>query len=361
MNKYIVFLLSFLSLALSSCLKDAPENVEADVLNFSFEEMPEMNFIPEKGNNKITFEIKDDKINTGQLTPIIKISEGATISPQSGVPQDFRDTVTYIVTSENKRWKNEYKVLIKAIKPLIFTFDDWETAGTGAIRYPTPSDYSWENANYGIGIAKLGNVENYPTRPTSDSWRGDNAVLLETQRGGTYFGVLVPVFSASVFRGKFGPINMGNFARSIRFGQPHDRKQGRPVLFSGYFKYKSGSTFYDEHDNVVSGRVDEGSIYSVLFRTEKGVAGTDRDEFLDGTNILTSDKIVAVAQMEHCRNTPEYTRFEIPFLYRDVIDYDRFDYKLTAVFSSSRDGDFYRGADGSTLIVDEVEIVCEDF
>jgi hypothetical protein len=360
MNKCFVVLLSVM-LMLSSCIKVAPENVEADILSFGFEEYPEMSFIPDKGNRKITFEVKGNEINIERMTPVIRVSEGATVSPESGVRQDFRDTVRFVVTSENGRWTNEYKVSIDVIKPLVFGFDCWETAGTGNIMYPALCDYLWGNANQGVGLAKLGNVDLYPTRPTADSHGGENAVLLETQRGGTFFGVLVPVFSASVFRGKFGNIDMGNFARSIKLGQPHVKEQGRPVLFTGYFKYKAGDVFYDEHGDVVPGRVDEGAAYAVLFRTAKGVAGTEKDEFLDGTNVLTSDRIVAVARMERCPDTPEYTRFEIPFLYRKVIDYDSYDYKLTVVFSSSRDGDFYRGADGSRLTVDDVEVVCEEF
>ena len=33
-------------------------------------------------------------------------------------------------------------------------------------------------------------------------------------------------------------------------------------------------------------------------------------------------------------------------------------YSITIVFSSSIDGDYFSGAEGSTLIVDNVELVC---
>ena len=35
-------------------------------------------------------------------------------------------------------------------------------------------------------------------------------------------------------------------------------------------------------------------------------------------------------------------------------------YKLGIVFSSSVDGAYFKGAVGSTLYVDEVELICED-
>ena len=36
------------------------------------------------------------------------------------------------------------------------------------------------------------------------------------------------------------------------------------------------------------------------------------------------------------------------------------EYKLGIVFSSSVDGAYFKGAVGSTLYVDEVELICED-
>ncbi|MDR1562189.1 MAG: PCMD domain-containing protein [Dysgonamonadaceae bacterium] len=358
MSKYIVVLLLVLMFSMIGCIKDAPKNIEADILSFGFKEKPDMCVMPDKGLSKIVFETKEP--GTGMLTPDITVSEGATIDPKSGVPQDFNNTVLYTVTSENRLWMHEYTVQVKVVNPLVCSFDEWESAGAGTIQYPVLNDYSWSSANPGVGTARAGKVTDYPARPTADAYRGTHAALLETQRGGRYFNVLVPIFPASLFRGKFS-IDLSNFAKSVKFGQPHSMDLGRPVLFSGYFKYKAGSPFYDENDNIVPGRVDEGAVYSVLFKTAKGVAGTEKDEFLDGTNILTSDKIVAIAKIEHCTDTPEYTHFEIPFVYKEEINYDLFDYKLTVVLASSREGDFYRGAVGSTLTVDEVEVVCVDF
>lgn len=46
-----------------------------------------------------------------QLAPVIELSEGATIDPPSGVPQDFSDFVVYVVTSESGAQKG-YTVLV---------------------------------------------------------------------------------------------------------------------------------------------------------------------------------------------------------------------------------------------------------
>ena len=54
----------------------------------------------------------------------------------------------------------------------------------------------------------------------------------------------------------------------------------------------------------------------------------------------------------------EYTPFNIEFEY--LQEYDRTaKYKFAIICSSSKDGDLFKGAGGSTLIVDEFEVICE--
>lgn len=346
---------------LTSCIKDEPENIEADILSFSFQKRPDIKAVPPKSSGQIIFELNETDTDISELIPDIQISEGATISPSPDIPQDFSDTVTYIVSSQDKRWNRTYKVLIKKMIPLKFSFEEWTTAGVGILKYPTLSDQLWGTANQGIALAKFGKVDVFPTRSTTDAYKGNSAAMMETQRGGKYFNFLIPIFSGSLFRGQFGPIVMSNFAKSVKFGQPHAFEQGRPVLFKGYYKYKVGEPFYDENDNIVAGRIDECSAYAVLYKITKGVAGTPKDEFLDGTNILTSDKIVAVAELKDHTAKEQYTYFELPFVYKEEPNYATYDYKLAVVFASSKEGDFYRGAVGSTLIVDEVEVICQAY
>jgi hypothetical protein len=55
----------------------------------------------------------------------------------------------------------------------------------------------------------------------------------------------------------------------------------------------------------------------------------------------------------------DFVSFNIPFEKRSnhVVDFEKNNYKLMVVFSSSFYGDRYEGAIGSRLIVDEVEII----
>lgn len=360
-SKFLL-IICVLTISFSSCIKDEPENIEADILSFEFPEYSDLKISPSKESNLIIFETANTtSIDITHLKPSIKISEGASIYPSTDEYQNFSDTVTYTVSSEDRKWSRKYKVLINKILPLKFSFEEWGTAGVGIMTYPKLSDDSWSTANQGIALAKFGKVDEFPTNFTTDAYEGKYAAQLKTQRGGKYFGNLIPIFSGSFFRGQFGPIVMSDFAKSVKFGQPHPIDKGKPIIFKGYYKYKVGDTFYDEKDNVIAGRIDECSIYAVLYKVTKGVTGTKNDEFLDGNNILTSDKIVAIAKLEDTSEKDKYTYFELPFKYKETPDYNTYDYKLAVVFASSKEGDFYRGAVGSTLIVDEVEVTCQAY
>ena len=84
---------------------------------------------------------------------------------------------------------------------------------------------------------------------------------------------------------------------------------------------------------------------------------------LDGSDVQTNRHIVAKAVLKEMKTTDEWTAFDVPFDYfgNEVNEelLNTFGYNLTVVFSSSKDGDLFQGAVGSTLCVDEVSVVCE--
>ena len=87
----------------------------------------------------------------------------------------------------------------------------------------------------------------------------------------------------------------------------------------------------------------------------------------NGDDVFTSNKLVSLARIkpEDVVESDQWTDFEIPFepVKGQVIDDTKLkngEYKLGIVFSSSVDGAYFKGAVGSTLYVDEVELICED-
>lgn len=72
---------------------------EKSILSFRFDALDEEGVIDEL-SRRITFTLPAGTDVT-ELVPTIEVSEGATVEPASGVPQDFTAPVTYTVTAQN--------------------------------------------------------------------------------------------------------------------------------------------------------------------------------------------------------------------------------------------------------------------
>ena len=97
--------------------------------------------------------------------------------------------------------------------------------------------------------------------------------------------------------------------------------------------------------------------FSLTNHDENGNAVT-----LDGNNAQTSPLIVATAIVNNIPPTDNWTQFKEDFRFIQPFSQDILEnrgYSLAIVFSSSADGDFFQGAIGSTLCIDNVRIVCE--
>ena len=73
----------------------------------------------------------------------------------------------------------------------------------------------------------------------------------------------------------------------------------------------------------------------------------------------------AVIDQNSVQETDEWTYFEIPFVIREgkSVDPEKLAagrYSLAIVFASSLRGDYFEGAPGSTLCIDEVVLSYED-
>ena len=156
-----------------------------------------------------------------------------------------------------------------------------------------------------------------------------------------------------MFTGNFVDIDGTNGILS--FGQPFTAK---PTKLTGYYKYTPGELFLDgsvkdkivEHPELT----DECSIKGVLYEV------SSESETLTGVDISGSKKIVAIAQLADGSAKSEYTPFSLEFKYLEGKTYDATKlYKLALICSSSAKGDTFNGAAGSTLFVDELEVVFE--
>ena len=100
-----------------ACKKDndetLPLSAEKDILSFVFT-VEGNTYSGTISNTSITAQLPEDT-DVATLTPTITVSKGATVSPNTGVAQNFSKEVTYTVTAENKSTKT-YKVLVTTEK-----------------------------------------------------------------------------------------------------------------------------------------------------------------------------------------------------------------------------------------------------
>ena len=82
----------------------------------------------------------------------------------------------------------------------------------------------------------------------------------------------------------------------------------------------------------------------------------------DGKNYFTSPYLVSIDRINNPKETEKWTSFYIPFIMPPGknIEQEKLKkggYKGAIVFSSSKDGGNFNGAIGSTLYIDEVELI----
>ena len=370
---------------LVSCFKEEPLNAECDILEVRVadNQLQEMFFNEAErqidvlsGDSIINFKVRR-KADLKAIAPLFKITEGATIQPANGSTHDFSNgSVTYTVTSEDKQWSRRYKVSFiptsQTVKDTIhFDFEHFKNKSKKEKFYiwydfdenGKETDY-WATGNSAFYIvASNKSADEYPSVAVSEGGHHGAYVRLTTCSTG-FWGAIAhkPIAAGNMFFGKF---DFGKVAqnpnKATQFGIPFDKK---PIKFTGWYKYQPGKNFKNQQQKILKDRTDQAAIYAVLYRNtvaEGEGEGKSKKIVLDGSNILTSEHIVAIAQMENIKTTSEWTPFDISFQYQQPIDENIVEnrgYSLAIVFSSSRDGAKFEGAIGSELCIDDIRIIC---
>ncbi len=363
-----------LALCVTSCEKE-PLNAECDIESAS---LPGDILIREPliENDKVTFILKNGT-DRSALAPEFTLTPGAVIDPPSGTVRDFSVSQVYTVTSEDKKWHKDYTVTATYITiSLQYDFEHVRLEETNNSQYDVffevgtdgKETLTWASGNPGFaltGMAVGKPADVFPTYQVTEGHSG-SAVAMTTRLTGS-FGALVnkPIASGSLFLGRFDLATaLSKPLESTKFGTPFSRV---PLYLKGYYQYTPGEVYMELDKSAsdklrpVEGKTDECNIYAVFFETTDGV------EYLDGTNVMAEDNqnIVAVAALDPDQRTMTsgWAEFNLEFKYREgkTVDLDKLaegHYSITVCFASSIDGDYFNGAPGSTLIVDEVELVC---
>ena len=365
----MISLLTLLLVGLDSCIRPEAPNAEADILSVEVEGITPREK-PLITNTAIKIEA-EPWVDRSAVALSFKLTPGATISPASGSKQDFTRPVTYTVTSEDKQWTKEYTVTIASSRPAPGHFD-FETVSRYKKRdtgdelfyeFVISDGLKWSSPNEGFMLSLAldpscdpKDPSVYPVTQDQSGYRGKCAKLVTLSTGS--FGAMFskPIAPGTLFLGDFN-VNeaMSNHLRTTLFGIPESRK---PLMLTGYYKYKSGDKLTDKDSKEIAGKRDLPAIYAVFFETDK------ETPYLDGGNVLTSPNIVPTAQLKDPKESDKWIHFELPF---EPVEGKSIDpaklkdgrYKLTIVMTSSRDGANFVGAIGSTLLVDEMNLYFE--
>lgn len=371
--RIIVLLTAVTTLFMSGCIKDEALNTEADIETASIPHGDQILQVkPSIGDDRVIFRLK--RFSGSYLqAPEFTLTGGATIEPASGTEQDFFAPKQYKVTSQDGVWSKTYTVsfIIDDVADFYSTFENAEVVEAKnpkgfyhqffELTTTNQKKYDWATANQGYNMLAATLLEPgeklepsiYPTAQTTDGYIGKGVKMITKSTGplGGLFGS--PLAAGNLFVGEFRLASPT--IESTRFGLPYNAKKA-PVALKGFFKYKAGEKFAVNTPPSTLTK-DTWDAYAILF--EKSIDGKD---YLTGSHGFKDARMVSVARIGNKEQieTNEWTFFEIPFSFVNGKSFDPAkEYLYTIVFSSSKEGDLFNGAVGSTLYIDEVELVVD--
>lgn len=319
---------------------------------------------------KVIYIHVDKSADLSRQELLFQLPEGATISPDQAETADAppsydfsRFTRSFTVTSEDKKVQSTYTihVMLPVDLPSLFRFEELQSNPNYHILYidKENSNLTWASGNPGYELTFMAKEPtDYPTVQVGDGYQG-KAVKLETRSTGS-FGAMVKMYIAAgnLFIGTFDLANaLKDPRKATNFGLQFYK---HPQTLKGRYKYKAGPV-YTESGKPQPGLKDRCDIYAIMYEAD------EVSFMLNGENALTSDKLVSVARLNPADivEGDEWSTFSLPFELRTgkTIDSKKLiagKYKLAIVLSSSVDGAYFKGAVGSALYVDELELICKE-
>lgn len=378
MNKKTIGFLFLIGLIIASCsTRDYfGERTEKEMLIFQLEGQAGSTLI--KGDT-IFVKVSGDVLMTNLSATSIKISDYAKVTPAVGEKQDFTQPVAYTVIAEDGSSRVYYVVVESggSSKPQIpnSNFDLWYTAIHSNYDYKeigeNEEDKTWGTGNQGAIIALSGDKSKLPSQPHVIGTDNFAAELTTANMG--FFGSIAGkgIAAGNIFTGRFDIGNTVN-ARPV-FGIPYTQM---PKAFQVDYKYAPSKGLLDGKRKPVEGD-DAMDMYLILEKRDgekvKRLGVGWYRSFDNQTEWETK-----VIDIEYARNgqapqgVKEYAKHVLkyghdgdtsatdPSNMPEVTWGDATTERPThiiVVFTSSYLGDYFIGAPGSKLIVDNFELI----
>lgn len=380
MNKKIVGFLFLIGLIIAGCsTRDYfGELSDKEILAFQLEEQTGSTQIKD---DTIYIKVSDDVyiINISNLSATsVKVSDYATVSPAVGEKQDFSKPVPYTVKAEDGSTRIYYVIVQRGGTSQAQLpnsgFDLWHTSDFGGNEFieigKDENDKTWATGNEGAVIA-LGTDSKLPTEPLETGPSKFAAELTTADTG--FFGSIAGkgVAAGNIFTGKF---EIGNVidAHPV-FGIPYTQM---PVAFKIDYKYIPTEGLIDGKRKPVEGE-DAMDMYLILEKREDesvkrlGVGWYRSGETQEEWKTQEVDIKYArngqspqgieehakyVLKYGHDGDTSAGNPNKMPEATWGDIETERPTHILV-VFTSSYLGDYFIGAPGSKLIVDNFELI----
>ena len=211
-QRFLYLVIIVLMATFSACHKDAPLILNDEHLIVSFNLRNADGSVIDPALMSGTFQ--NDSINitvpagtdVSQLIPDIVIT-GVSVSPASGVKQDFTNPVVYTVTAEDGS-QGKYTVIIKAVvsatESLVFFGSSDNNfyalnAKTGALKwkYTSTHSFAYSSPTYKEGVIYVGGIDNYVYAFTASTGQ----MLWKYQTGTTGIESDAVIFGNTVYVG----------------------------------------------------------------------------------------------------------------------------------------------------------------
>ena len=228
-------------------------------------------------------------------------------------------------------------------------FEEWTTSK--GIIYPgsNTSSLFWDTSNKGASTLSANNPTSNTVNPIVS---GKSAAQL------TSMEVLSVLAAASLYTGSFGSVDILSMSATVNFGRSFT---SRPIALHGYYKYtpanvKVGGSL-PPNATVSEGSPDQCSIYIALSKKTYTINNKDEGTFI---NFESDNNIIAYGELPSGAATSGsgYSEFTIPLKYKES-QFAEEPLYIIIVCSSSKYGDYMTGGIGSTLLVDDFELIYE--
>ena len=227
--------------------------------------------------------------------------------------------------------------------------------------YPvSAADYSskgsfWDSSNPGTTTGAGALVNKNPTQGNSTTVHtpGGQSAELKSQYASA-FGI-GKFAAASLYSGKFNSL-VGTNGAKIDFGQSFD---SRPSALKGWYHYTNGKIDY-RGENTPAGVAEKGtddlcSIYIAIAKQPHQLDNTNVSTFFDLENDQNIIAYGVLPDSEAGSTNGEWKEFNVELTYKDKTPLDK--YYLIIVCSSSKYGDYFTGSTGSTMYIDDMELI----